>query len=104
MAQSTLRKNQSEGWGSGIGRHRQLACGMGWLRITAIAICAVVASAFLPLSLRGDEKVEILRDEYGVAHIFAATPAAAAFGSGYAQAEDRLEELLRNYRRAKGNM
>ncbi|PYY12466.1 MAG: hypothetical protein DMG61_16440, partial [Acidobacteria bacterium] len=94
MAQSTLRKNQSEGWGIRHGGHRQLACGIGWLRITAIAICAVVASAFLPLSLRGDEKVEILRDEYGVAHIFAATPAAAAFGSGYAQAEDRLEEML----------
>ena len=104
MAQSTLRKNQSEGWGIRHGGHRQLACGIGWLRITAIAICAVVASAFLPLSLRGDEKVEILRDEYGVAHIFAATPAAAAFGSGYAQAEDRLEEMLRNYRRAEGTM
>ena len=50
------------------------------------------------------EKVEILRDEYGVPHIFAATAAGAAFGSGYAQAEDRLEELLRNYRKAEGTM
>jgi acyl-homoserine-lactone acylase len=48
--------------------------------------------------------VEILRDEYGVPHIFAATPEAAAFGSGYAQAQDRLEELLRNYRKAEGSM
>ncbi len=54
--------------------------------------------------LHGAQKVEILRDEYGVPHIFAATPAAAAFGSGYAQAEDRLEELLRNYRKAEGTM
>ncbi len=30
--------------------------------------------------------------------------AGAAFGLGYAQAEDRLEELLRNYRRAEGTM
>ncbi len=52
----------------------------------------------------GAQKVEILRDEYGVPHIFAATPAAAAFGSGYAQAEDRLEEMLRNYRKAEGTM
>src|SRR5215472_4372874 len=52
----------------------------------------------------GPEKVEILRDEYGVPHIFAATAAGAAFGSGYAQAEDRLEEMLRNYRRAEGTM
>ncbi|HYW44475.1 MAG TPA: penicillin acylase family protein [Bryobacteraceae bacterium] len=52
----------------------------------------------------GAEKVEILRDEYGVPHIFAATAAGAAYGSGYAQAEDRLEEMLRNYRKAEGTM
>ncbi len=50
------------------------------------------------------EQVTILRDEYGVPHIFAADAAGAAFGSGYAQAEDRLEELLKNYRRAEGSM
>jgi acyl-homoserine-lactone acylase len=49
-------------------------------------------------------KVTILRDEYGVPHVFAADPAGAAFGSGYAQAEDRLEEMLKNYRRAEGTM
>jgi acyl-homoserine-lactone acylase len=54
--------------------------------------------------LYGAEKVEILRDQYGVPHIFAATAEGAAFGSGYAQAEDRLEELLRNYRKAEGTM
>jgi acyl-homoserine-lactone acylase len=54
--------------------------------------------------LWGAEKVEILRDEFGVPHIFAATPAAAAYGAGYAQAEDRLEELLKNYRKAEGTM
>ncbi len=52
----------------------------------------------------GAEKVRILRDEFGVPHIFAATAAGAAYGSGYAQAEDRLEELLRNYRKAEGAM
>ena len=48
--------------------------------------------------------VTILRDVYGVPHIFAQDAAAAAYGSGYAQAEDRLEELLKNYRRAEGTM
>ena len=52
----------------------------------------------------GAETVRILRDEFGVPHIFAATAAGAAYGSGYAQAEDRLEELLRNYRKAEGTM
>ncbi|MGA2135079.1 MAG: penicillin acylase family protein [Bryobacteraceae bacterium] len=50
------------------------------------------------------EPVTVLRDEYGVPHIFAADAAGAAFGSGYAQAEDRLEEMLKNYRRAEGSM
>src|ERR1700681_3203663 len=50
------------------------------------------------------EKVRILRDEFGVPHIFASTPAGAAYGSGYTQAEDRLEEMLRNYRKAEGTM
>jgi len=53
---------------------------------------------------RGAEKIQILRDEFGVPHIFAATAEGASFGSGYAQAEDRLEELLRNYRKAEGTM
>ena len=57
-----------------------------------------------PTLLAGASKVEILRDEFGVPHIFRATPAAAAFGAGYAQAEDRLEELLKNYRKAEGTM
>lgn len=49
-------------------------------------------------------KVEILRDSFGVPHIFGKTDADAAYGVGYAQAEDRLEELLKNYRRAEGTM
>src|SRR5579872_776002 len=50
------------------------------------------------------EKIELLRDDFWVAHIFAETPAGAAFASGYAQAEDRLEELMRNYRKSEGTM
>jgi acyl-homoserine-lactone acylase len=56
------------------------------------------------LPLASGAHVTILRDEYGVPHIFAQDAAGAAFGSGYAQAEDRLEELLKNYRRAEGTM
>src|ERR1022692_2477202 len=53
---------------------------------------------FLPLAYGAH--VTILRDEYGVPHIFAQDAAGAAFGSGYAQAEDRLEEMLKNDRLA----
>jgi len=47
------------------------------------------------------ENVEILRDPYGTPHIFATTPAGAAFAAGYTQAEDRIEALLRNLRGAR---
>ncbi len=46
----------------------------------------------------------IYRDEFGIPHVFAPTLLDAAFAVGYAQAEDRLEELLKNYRRASGTM
>jgi acyl-homoserine lactone acylase PvdQ len=46
----------------------------------------------------------ICRDEFGIPHIFAPTLENAVYAVGYAQAEDRLEELLKNYRRASGTM
>src|SRR5438128_2091843 len=42
------------------------------------------------------EKVEILRDEYGVPHIFAATAIGAAYASGYLAASDRPAQLRRH--------
>src|SRR5262249_8724155 len=50
------------------------------------------------------EEVTILRDEFGTPNIFAQTEEGVAYGMGYAQAEDRLEELLKQYRRAAGTM
>ena len=50
------------------------------------------------------EDVTIYRDGFGTPHVYAATPEGACFGNGYAQAEDRLEELLKQYLRATGTM
>src|SRR5207245_3014893 len=50
------------------------------------------------------EEITVYRDDFGVPHIFAKTEEGAAYGMGYAQAEDRLEELLKQYRRAEGSM
>jgi len=50
------------------------------------------------------EEVALHRDTWGVPHVYAQTDAGAAFGIGYAQAEDRLERLLRNYREAEGTL
>jgi len=61
-----------------------------------VALCASSAS--------WAGEVTVRRDEWGVPHIFARDPADAAYGLGWAQAEDRLDQLLTNYRLAAGTM
>lgn len=75
------------------------------LIIRALFLC-LMASSGLVLAQTGVKKraAEIVRDSYGVPHVFASSIDDAAFAIGYAQAEDRLEELLRNYRKAEGTM
>lgn len=46
----------------------------------------------------------ILRDRFGVPHIFADTLKEALMAQGYAQAQDRLAAILRNYKVAMGKM
>lgn len=47
-------------------------------------------------------QVTIRRDTYGIPHILAATEEAAAFGMGYAQAEDHCVEIARRFVGARG--
>ncbi len=49
-------------------------------------------------------KVVVYRDEFGVPHIYAPSAETGLYAMGYCQAEDRLEELLKNYLRAMGEM
>src|SRR5262245_10480875 len=75
------------------------------MRLRLIAISS--AASFLLAAAgttKGSDDVTIVRDQFGVPHIFATTEEGAAFGMGYAQAQDRLEELLKQYRRATGTM
>ncbi len=50
------------------------------------------------------EEVTIYRDGWGVPHIYGDTDRAVAYGYGYAQAEDRLNALIRNYAEATGQL
>jgi len=50
------------------------------------------------------ESVTLYRDQYGVPYIYAESDAAAAYGIGYAQAEDRLDDIFLNIRQAIGRM
>ncbi len=68
------------------------------MRIRLICLLLILAS------LARAEQVTIYRDTWGVPHIYAQTEEGAAYGLGWAQAEDRLEQLLRNYRLAAGTM
>ena len=50
------------------------------------------------------QRVEIVRDDFGVAHIYAQTDADAVFGFLYAQAEDDFPRIERNYTWAIGRL
>lgn len=69
------------------------------LRLVFLMFVGWVATWSAPAAA-AEESTTIYRDEFGVPHIFAPTLNDAAYAVGYAQAEDRLVELLKNYRRA----
>jgi hypothetical protein len=50
------------------------------------------------------ENVEIIRDDWGIAHIYGKTDADAVFGMIYAQAEDDFNRVERNYLLAMGRL
>src|SRR5688572_14538114 len=71
------------------------------------AVYILLLSVSLAAQGKGDPdtgKVVLYRDEYGVPHIYAPTVEAGAYAVGHAQAEDRLEELLKNMLRGTGEM
>lgn len=72
--------------------------------LIALALSLVGPFAALSRTAALNGEATIYRDEYGIPHVFAQTLEAASFAVGYAQAEDRLEELLKNYRKANGTM
>src|SRR6478672_12273483 len=73
---------------------------------TIVRIALFLSSAVLLIKTApaGASEATIYRDEFGIPHVFATSLESAAYAVGYAQAEDRLEELLKNYRRANGTM
>ncbi|MBI2952258.1 penicillin acylase family protein, partial [bacterium] len=76
---------------------RMAAPGAAVLALAAASVCLSVAAA-----VATGPTVTIYRDSYGVPHVYGDSEAAAAFGVGYAQAEDRLDALLLNYLKAEG--
>src|ERR671912_1050654 len=61
------------------------------------AVGSPVVSTQSPTTTFDDGSVKILRDEYGVPHVYGSTLESVWFGVGYAQGQDRLwqAEMLR---------
>jgi acyl-homoserine-lactone acylase len=72
-------------------------------RLLVFVVSLLIAVSWGDVCQAGRE-VTIYRDEFGTPSIYATTAEDACYGMGYAQAEDRLEELLKQYRRATGTM
>ena len=68
------------------------------------ATCSLLLSGIMLRAAEAADEATLYRDEFGIPHVYAPTLETAAFAVGYAQAEDRLEELFKNYRRANGTM
>ena len=75
-----------------------MACRRRFPLLLVLVLVALAASA------AAAEKVTLYRDVWGVPHIYADTELGAAYAYGYAQAQDRLEQILRNYRQAEGTL
>src|SRR5438874_3159158 len=81
--------------------------GGGLITAVVVAMGAQSEPAFSRATtnqLRGPraQRVTIVRDNYGVPHVYAKDAAGAEFGFGYAQAEDQGPFILTQYRIAMG--
>lgn len=73
------------------------------LGVSILAIAALVIADSTEFSAGAlSDQVAIRRDTYGVPHILAQTEEAAAYGMGYAQAEDHGLEVARRFISARG--
>ncbi|WOJ98234.1 acylase [Congregibacter brevis] len=88
--------------------HAFLRCGIAWCALALMTACADedaqnVDSELARLASRAGA-VTIIRDDFGVPHIYANTDADAVFGLLYAQAEDDFPRVERNYYWAIGRL
>ena len=70
--------------------------------VCGAALAASVHAADLPGTGADEGKTVVYRDTWGVPHIYAPTVEQGLFAMGYAQAQDRPEELLKNMARGMG--
>ena len=73
----------------------------------ALALCAALTSAWAyekeVITVDG-QQVTIVRDDYGVPHVFADTERALFYGNGYVVAQDRLMQMEKYRRAGRGTL
>ena len=88
-----------------VDRKMKVATQCPWLAVFVLLAAAFHSASEQPAladSNHSSPPIEVIRDTYGVPHIFAASLADAAFGQGYCHAEDNLEPILIAYIEARG--
>jgi len=70
--------------------------------ISISALVCIARAADLPGTGADAGRTVVYRDTWGVPHIYASTVEGGMYAMGWTQAEDRPEELLKNYLRALG--
>jgi acyl-homoserine lactone acylase PvdQ len=74
-------------------------------RLLVILAAAIATLAFQPARWeQGARNVTIVRDDFGIAHIYGKTDADTVFGTVYAQAEDDFNRVETNYINAMGRL
>ncbi len=102
---ATTTQTTSVGWVA----HWHFAKGIVMVRIQTLGLGLLVLFACAtgtPLPGSGDdaEKTVVYRDTWGVAHIYAPTIADGLYAMGFAQAQDRPQQLLQNFLIAIGEV
>jgi penicillin amidase len=77
---------------------------MRWLLVPVLALALLAPAAAQAVPARHDDGARIVRDEYGVPHVYASTERGLFFGNGYAQAQDRLWQADLVRRTATGTL
>ncbi len=70
--------------------------------VAMLTLTSIAGAANLPGTGEDAGRIVVYRDTWGVPHIYAPTMEAGMYAMGFSQAEDRPEELLKNFLRALG--
>ncbi len=72
--------------------------------LLAASLCCAATPAEISRWQRESRETTIIRDDWGIAHIYGKTDADAVFGSEFAQAEDDFNRIETNYLNAMGRL